>query len=638
MRRVILALGIVFLFATCKKEIPQKQLTVNVTPEVGGSVTPKSGTYPMGSTVKVLATPSPEYIFKEWTGGFTGTTNPANVIMDVDKTVTAVFEKREYPLSLTIVGFGTVKEEIIKIASTATNYKSGTTVRLTPQPSEGYEFKRWSGDDTTSKSPLDLIVSKAINLTCTFEKEEAIKFSTNLDTGSYNVLDTLPLVITVSSKLPKAGILYSILVNWTDSSKQIFKLDTSLTVSSLSLNIPGLKKRGAYSLSVTVTSKSTSTNTLSKNLNAINKTRVYKNYTKTSYELSNFDTWFSSSQLIKADGTRYTNNPFIDEQSTQIDIDGDGLEDLFYFESYDLQISPTPNPPPSIFMNNGNNLKQTNYTGTNIKNPHGVKLLIGDFNNDSLPDIFSNVAVDPPFFAFPFLNDNCHLILNSKNGLSSVKEFPDQGFWYTGCSGDIDNDGDLDIITFNFHSQGNGVKSRIMWNDGKANFTIDFNGIGDIPVADISELVDINVDGFLDLVINFHPNGPSRINDFRILWGNGKGFNLNNSTAISLSGDKFLQNIDFIDIDGDGIKEIIPSGNYSSSSGTTVYFISFYKSDDKGKTFTDKTIQYIDNNIANRFYHIRVQDIDKNGLFDIFSGERKDNIRWEWNGSKFIKK
>jgi len=639
MKRVIFALVIVFLFTTCKKEIPQKQLTVNVTPDVGGTVSPSSGTYAMGSTAKVLAIPSGEYIFKEWTGGYTGTTNPANIIMDVDKTVTAVFEKREYPLNLTIVGSGTVKEEIIKIAAASTSYKSGTTVRLTPQPSDGYEFKGWTGDDTTTKSPLDLIITKATNLTCTFEKEEAIIFKTNLDTGTYNVVDTLPLVITVSSKLPKAGILYSILLNWTDSSKQIFKLDTTLTISSLSLKIPGLKKRGAYSLSVTVTSKSTSTNTFSKNLNAINKTRVYKNYMRTSYELSNFDTWFSSAQLIKADGTRYTNNPFIDEQSTQLDIDGDGQEDLFYFESYDLNINPTPNPPPSIFMNIGTNLKQVSWIGSNIKDPHGTKLIIGDFNNDSLPDIFSNVAVDPPIgVSFPYLNDNNHLLLNSKNGFFTAKEYTDQGFWYTGCSGDIDNDGDLDIITFNFHSQSNGVKSRIMWNDGKANFTNDINGVGDIPVVDQSELVDVNNDGFLDLVINFHPNGTSRINDFRILWGNGKGFSLSNSTSMKMSGDWFLQNLDFTDIDGDGIKEIIPSGNYSSSSGAPVYFISLYKSEDKGKTFTDKTIQYIDNNIANRFYHIRVQDIDKNGQLDIFSGEKKDNIRWEWNGSKFIKK
>ena len=170
MKRVILALGIVFLFATCKKDVPQKQLTVNVTPAVGGSVTPSSGTYAMSSSVKLTATPSAEYVFKEWTGGFTGTTNPANVVMDADKIITAVFEKREYPLSLTIVGSGTVKEEIIKIASSATNYKSGTTIRLTPQPSAGFQFKKWSGDDTTSMTPLDLVVSKPINLTCTFEK------------------------------------------------------------------------------------------------------------------------------------------------------------------------------------------------------------------------------------------------------------------------------------------------------------------------------------------------------------------------------------------------------------------------------------------------------------------------------------
>lgn len=198
MKKVILALGVVLLFAACKKDIPQKQLTVTVTPEIGGSVTPSSGTYPMGSTVKVLATPSAEYVFKEWTGGFTGSTNPANVLMDVDKTVNAVFEKREYPLSLTIVGSGTVKEEIIKIAAASTNYKSGTTVRLTPQPSAGFQFKKWSGDDTTSKTPLDLVVSKPVNLTCTFEKMAITSLKIE------NLLDTL--IISKKHKYIVKGI------------------------------------------------------------------------------------------------------------------------------------------------------------------------------------------------------------------------------------------------------------------------------------------------------------------------------------------------------------------------------------------------------------------------------------------------
>lgn len=184
MKKSILALGIIILFTTCKKETPQKQLTVNVTPEVGGSVTPTSGTYAMSSTVKLTATPSAEYIFKEWTGAYSGTNNPVNVLMDADKSVTAVFEKRDYPLSLTVVGSGTVKEEVIMIASAASNYKSGTTVRLTPQPSAGYQFKKWSGDDTTARSPLDIIVSKPINLTCTFEKMAitSLKIENPIDT------------------------------------------------------------------------------------------------------------------------------------------------------------------------------------------------------------------------------------------------------------------------------------------------------------------------------------------------------------------------------------------------------------------------------------------------------------------------
>ena len=75
------------------------------------------------------------------------------------------------------------------------------------------------------------------------EKEEAIKFTTNLDTGTYNVADTLPLVVTVISKAPASGFIYSIITTWTDSVKQIFKLDSNSNTTSLNLNIPGLKNR-----------------------------------------------------------------------------------------------------------------------------------------------------------------------------------------------------------------------------------------------------------------------------------------------------------------------------------------------------------------------------------------------------------
>ncbi len=239
MNKVIIALGILFLFASCKKEIPQKQLTVNVTPAVGGTVTPTSGSYGMGSTVQLIATPSAEYIFKEWNGGYTGTTNPANIVMDADKTVTCVFEKRQYPLSLTIVGSGTVKEEIIKVAAASTNYTSGTTVRLTPGPSDGYQFKGWSGDNTSTTSPLDLVISKATNLTCTFEKMAITTLKID------NLLDTL--TISKTHKYIVKG-LYSngVAIDLSDSVK--------ITASTSGVNILTNKNLvGAQSGGVVVT-------------------------------------------------------------------------------------------------------------------------------------------------------------------------------------------------------------------------------------------------------------------------------------------------------------------------------------------------------------------------------------------------
>ena len=101
-------------------------------------------------------------------------------------------------------------------------------------------------------------------------QEEAIKFTTNLDTVTYNVADTLPLVITVSSKIPTLGVLYAITSTWTDSTKQIYKLDTTLNQGSLSVKIPGHQKSGSYALSISVTSKSTSSNTINKIIPIVN--------------------------------------------------------------------------------------------------------------------------------------------------------------------------------------------------------------------------------------------------------------------------------------------------------------------------------------------------------------------------------
>lgn len=526
---IILVL-VIFLFSTCSPEvIPNYNLKVSVTPVEGGTVTPSEGSYTNGTTVSLLATPSPEYIFKEWIGGVTGTTNPISVTMNSNKNITVVFEKRMYPLSIIIEGEGTVTEELIS-SKTTKDYPSGSVVKLTALPIDGWEFVEWSGDSVGTENPITITVDKSKSIT--------VKF--------------IPI--------------------------------------------------------------------------------VYRDYLKTSYELSNFDEWFSSDDLFN-NGTPYTDqNPFLVMQTTQVDINGDGLEDLFTYDSYSLNTTIT-NPPPRVFMNDGTRLNQISWNGPNMRMPHGVKLLVGDFNNDSFPDIFSLVAIDPPFGLFPDLTDYNNIIFNSPTGFNSIKEFDDQlGFWYTGCSGDIDNDGDLDVIMFNFHYDANGVASKILWNDGVGNFSYDDRGIGEIPVVDASELIDVNGDGYLDLVIDYITNNP-RTPNTAVMWGNGEGFDLINSSSFTLEENQFIHDLDFADLDSDGMQELIISGN---SNGT--YWIEIYQSIDNGNSFINRSLDYIEDNISYiRFDHLIVSDIDNNGKVDIFAPDRKDNIRWEWNGSQFVR-
>ncbi|WP_299108978.1 gliding motility-associated C-terminal domain-containing protein [uncultured Tenacibaculum sp.] len=71
---------------------PQRTLTINAT---NGTVTtnpnPTNGTYADGTVVALTATPATGYQFDGWSGDVTGTTNPVNINMDADKTVTAMF-------------------------------------------------------------------------------------------------------------------------------------------------------------------------------------------------------------------------------------------------------------------------------------------------------------------------------------------------------------------------------------------------------------------------------------------------------------------------------------------------------------------------------------------------------------------
>jgi len=64
-----------------------------VSPAGDGSVvlTPAAGQYSSGATVQVTAEPDSCWKFDHWGGNLSGSTNPATITMDADKSVTAYF-------------------------------------------------------------------------------------------------------------------------------------------------------------------------------------------------------------------------------------------------------------------------------------------------------------------------------------------------------------------------------------------------------------------------------------------------------------------------------------------------------------------------------------------------------------------
>lgn len=199
-----------------------------------------------------------------------------------------------------------------------------------------------------------------------------------------------------------------------------------------------------------------------------------------------------------------------------------------------------------------------------------------------------------------------------------------------------DSIGEDTVVAFNFHVQGNGVPSRILWNDGKGHFTSDPSGIGFIPVVDASELVDVNGDGVLDLVIsNVIADPVSRVPRLTIMWGNRGGFSLSRSVSVTYGSKTNANDLSFFDVNKDGTQDILltyvhESGNY----GVQVFLVL-----DAGTRLSDATSSYVDTAVGTRrFDRTRLQDVDGNGLIDLIGVDKRSGVRWEWNGSRFIKR
>ena len=145
--------------------IPQFTLTTVAAGE--GTVTPATSSYSEGETVTVSAQAVQGWVFDHWSGDLSGSTNPATIVMDGNKTVTATFiedNRLYYAINVTATPGGSITQ-----TPEGQSQVEGTEVRFTAVAIQGWEFNGWSGDynetDTTYAIPS---LSSDVNLMASF--------------------------------------------------------------------------------------------------------------------------------------------------------------------------------------------------------------------------------------------------------------------------------------------------------------------------------------------------------------------------------------------------------------------------------------------------------------------------------------
>ena len=198
--RFILSSLILLSILSCGKESPAVtdpviSYTLTVSSGTGGSVSSPGGSYNQGQSVSITATPDSEYVFVNWSNG--STDNPLSITVNSNQTITANFEKRKYPLTVSITGSGTVSEEIISAGKTTTEYTSGSVIRLTANASDGWSFSSWSGNVSSTQNPIEVSINEAKTVTAAFS---VIDSSTSSTTGNTYNQDNAPGYINVNGQ------------------------------------------------------------------------------------------------------------------------------------------------------------------------------------------------------------------------------------------------------------------------------------------------------------------------------------------------------------------------------------------------------------------------------------------------------
>lgn len=313
------------------------------------------------------------------------------------------------------------------------------------------------------------------------------------------------------------------------------------------------------------------------------------------------------------------------------DFDGDGDLDISYAINNGGDTSSVTH---FLALNEGKGKwKDGSYLISNINYSalSSRKTIVGDFNGDSRPDVVRPTGAHRNY-------DYPYIMLSNDNGYTFKSLGGYERDSHTVSSGDIDNDGDLDLVLSGETSEG--ILFGI--NDGKANFTWEYQLDG-LMYAYTSEMFDLNKDGNIDLIMS--GKYEEDLYGLNIFWGSGNGlFDLDNSSIVWNNNDKLIGGPDdflIYDLDKDGYYDIISLILIQPTLVNSKIDV-FKGSADF--TFTHVTDSFVDYNTTaidgccNSWVWLYLDDRDKNGYLDLYDPSKYNGQYFEWNGSMFKRK
>lgn len=331
-----------------------------------------------------------------------------------------------------------------------------------------------------------------------------------------------------------------------------------------------------------------------------------------------------------------------------LDLDNDGLKDILIASGLFENDKPGKDKMPLLWLKNtgkGFELGNPNIFPDTSSRISTFNIHVADFNKDGQEDIFlPSVGYD----GYPYPGEANLLLLSNSNGKYedvSIKNpnFDYLGFTHGSAIGDINNDGNIDIVTNDSCAYQNISGTRILVNDGKGAFTranikntesYDFPPFQKFCPGWQVALIDLNNDGYDEIVMG---SNALNLKEDRIYWNDKSGeFDFSNYTSIpsfkSFDGNYLYDTLAILetDLNFDGKVDIVMSKSQRYVGMGLQFLIN-----NGDKTFTDATKSYSPWVISGPGsadaipYWISETDINKDGLPDLKLNYDK------WGNDKF---